>query len=107
MQLLPQPAVQAKRLLIVSLSDMIYQLKLEAMLGVGLKLHGWRPIVLTNSRTNTRAIRYFRAFGLGDLIYLEDYPTSSAVRQTADREASKLLAGDLSFQVGKDWSFGG
>jgi len=104
---LREPAVHAKRLLIVSLSDMTYQLKLEAMLGVGIKLHGWRPIVLTNSRTNTRAIRYFRAFGLGDLIYLEDYLTSSVERQTADREAAKLLTGDLSFQVVKDWTFGG
>ncbi len=52
-------APTARRLLIVSLSDMVYQLKLEAMLGAGLKLQGWRPIVLTNSPTNTQGEALF------------------------------------------------
>src|SRR5437764_2409368 len=56
---LGEPGAGAKRLLILSLSDMVYQLKLEAMLGAALKLAGWRPVALTNARSNTRALRYF------------------------------------------------
>ena len=101
------PAAQAPRLLILSLTDMVYQLKLEAMLGAALKLHGWRPIILTNSRTNTRALRYFRAFGLAELIYLDDFPPEAGDRARCAEAAAMLLAGELSFQAVKAWSFAG
>ncbi|MDB5405523.1 MAG: hypothetical protein JWL84_435 [Rhodospirillales bacterium] len=102
---MPRPAADAKRLLIVSLTDMVYQLKIEAMLGAGLKLVGWRPVVLTNSRTNTRAIRYFRAFGIEDFIYLDEFAATEAERRRCTAEAEALLAGDLSFQSVKAWVF--
>jgi hypothetical protein len=101
------PARDAPRLLILSLTDMVHQLKLEAMLGAALKLRGWRPIVLTNSRTNTRARRYFRAFGLAELIYLDDFPSEAGDRARCAEAAAALLAGELSFQAVKAWSFAG
>jgi hypothetical protein len=102
-----EPPTGARRLLILSLSDMVYQLKLEAMLGTALKLQGWRPIVLTNSRTNTRALRYFRAFGVTDFVYLEDFAPTAAEQARCAAEAEALLAGDLDFQSVKAWSFAG
>jgi hypothetical protein len=104
---MPEPMPMAKRLLIVSLSDMVYQLKLEAMLGAALRLHGWRPVVLTNARTNTRAKRYFGAFGIADFLYLEDFPASPAETTRAREAAEEFLAGPLSFQAVKAWSFAG
>jgi hypothetical protein len=104
---LPEPAAQAPRLLILSLTDMVYQLKLEAMLGAALKLQGWRPIVLTNSRTNTRALRYFRAFGITDLIYLDDYPPVPGDHARCVEAAANLLTDALSFQTVKAWTFAG
>jgi hypothetical protein len=104
---LVEPDVGAKRLLILSLSDMVYQLKLEAMLGAALKLRGWRPTVLTGSRANTRALRYFRAFGVNDFIYLEDIGPTAEERTRCAAEAATLLAGDLAFQSVKAWSFAG
>src|SRR5260221_7352897 len=77
---LAEPGPGARRVLILSLSDMVYQLKLEAMLGAALKLRAWRPIVLTNARANTRALRYFRAFGVADSVYLEDFVPMAAER---------------------------
>jgi hypothetical protein len=102
---MPHPDAGAKRLLIVSLSDMVYQLKLEAMLGAGLKLAGWRVIVLTNSRTNTRAAKYFDAFGIKDFVYLDEFTGTEVERARCAAEASALLAGDLSFQAVKAWTF--
>ncbi|MGQ0663090.1 MAG: hypothetical protein ACT4P2_05800 [Pseudomonadota bacterium] len=104
---MPEPPAAAKRLLIVSNTDMVYQMKLEAMLGAALKLEGWRPVVLTNSRTNTRAQRYFRAFGIGDFVYLDEFPPADAERERAAAEATRLLAGDMSFQAVKQWRFEG
>jgi hypothetical protein len=104
---LPALTGQAPRLLILSLSDMVYQLKLEAMLGTALKLRGWRPIVLTNSRANTRALRYFRAFGITDLMYLDDFPPDPSDRARCAEAAGHLLNGPLSFQTVKAWNFAG
>jgi hypothetical protein len=104
-QALAKPVAGAPRLLIVSLTDMVYQLKLEAMLGAGLQLAGWRPVVLTNSRTNTRAAEYFRAFGITEFVYLDEFAASDAERARCAAEATALLAGDLSFQAVKTWTF--
>src|SRR5262249_44401492 len=98
-------AETAPRLLVVSLSDMVYQLKLEAMLAAGLKLAGWRPIVLTNSPTNTRALRYFRAFGIDEFAFLDSFAPTAAERAVAAEGAARLLAGDLAFPAVKQWSF--
>ncbi len=97
----------APRILILSLSDMVYQLKLEAMLGAALKLRGWRPIVLTNARTNTRALRYFRAFGITELIYLDDFPPDPTDHARCAEETAKLTSGPFSFQAVKAWTFAG
>src|SRR5260221_12315476 len=86
------PAAQAPRLLILSLTDMVYQLKLEAMLGAALKLRGWRPIMLTSSRTNTRARRDFRAFGITQLGYPHDFPPAASDRARCGEAAATLPA---------------
>ncbi len=104
---LREPVPEAPRLLILSLTDMVYQLKLEAMLGAALKLRGWRPIVLTNARTNTRALRYFRAFGITELIYLDDFPPDPSDRARCAEAAAEFISGPLSFQTVKAWTFAG
>ena len=104
---MPAQAPTARRLLIVSLSDMVYQLKLEAMLGAGLELQGWRPVVLTNSPTNTRAKRYFRAFGIDDFVYLDDFAPTDDEREIAASGAARLLGGTLNFKAVKEWTFAG
>jgi hypothetical protein len=104
---IPEPPADAPRLLILSLSDMVYQLKTEALLGVGLKLRGWRPVVLTNSRTNTRALRYFRAFGIRDFVFLDDFSLDETERRRCRTEAAALLEGAVDFRTVKEWSFAG
>jgi hypothetical protein len=102
---MPEPDGAAKRLLVISLTDFVYQLKLEGMLSAALKLRGWRPIVLTTSRLDTRALRYFRAFGVDEFLFLDDFAPSEEERAAAADAATRLLAGDLSFQAVKRWEF--
>jgi hypothetical protein len=102
-----EPGPEAPRLLILSLTDSVYQLKLEGMLGAGLKLQGWRPIVLTDSPASTRAQRYFAAFGLRDFVYLDDWRPSPRDREDCALAAGKLLGGEMTFQSVKGWAYDG
>jgi hypothetical protein len=102
-----EPGPGARRLLVISLSDMVYQLKLEGMLAAALRLEGWRPIILTTARTSTRAAKYFRAFGITDFAYLEDFAPGAAEQGSAASDASRFLSGPLDFQGVKAWSYEG
>lgn len=51
-----------KRVMVVSLSNSIAQVKLEAMLAKALQLRGYTPVIVTNT-VHKNALRYFRAFG--------------------------------------------
>ena len=94
-------------LLILSLSDNVYQLKLEAMLAAALRLEGWRVRILTDSPANNRARRYFAAFGLHEFIYLDEFPATAEERTRCTAAARSLMDGARSFQAIKEWSFEG
>jgi hypothetical protein len=64
---------RAGRALVVSLTDFAYQLKVEGMLLKALELRGLRPTVLTNRSAEAQARRYFAAFGVEDVLVLEDW----------------------------------
>jgi hypothetical protein len=76
--------------LIVSLTEFVYQLKLEGLLGAALKLAGRRPVVLTQAGSWIPR-RYFEAFGIRDLVVLEDYLDERA-RTQALEQAEIVLA---------------
>ncbi|MBM4134860.1 MAG: hypothetical protein FJ245_13965 [Nitrospira sp.] len=84
----------SKTVLVVSLSDWITQVKMEALLAKALQQHGWRPVIVT--RRNSRwAHRYYRLLGLEDLIYFDEW--LKAVPESVDSEAQTLLDSPLSF----------
>jgi Capsule polysaccharide biosynthesis protein len=84
-------AADAPPVLIVSLTEFVYQLKLEGLLGTALKLAGRRPVVLVQPGSWIPR-RYFEAFGIRDLVVLDDYLDERARSQAAD-EAALILAG--------------
>lgn len=91
--------------LIVSLSDFVYQLKLEGVLARALELEGYRPVILTlwNARW---AERYFRALGLREFVYPEELvPPARAAG--AERASAEFLAGEVTVQGLKALEFGG
>src|SRR5690348_15801356 len=54
--------------LIISLTDFVYQLKLEGMLAKALQLDGYDPVVLTFKNARW-AEPYFRSFGVERFVY--------------------------------------
>jgi hypothetical protein len=93
------------RVLIVSLSDFVYQLKLESVLGTALRLEGLRPVVLTHRGTRW-AVPYFRAFGIDDIRFTEDLAAADETQSVRD-QARELLAGPLTVQGLKELTFRG
>ncbi|MHB8643758.1 MAG: hypothetical protein ACYDA3_12835 [Gaiellaceae bacterium] len=73
--------------LVISLSDMIYQLKLEGVLATSLRLDGFRPVVLTHADSRWSK-SYFRAFGIDEFIDAESIldPSHAAPADAAARE---------------------
>jgi hypothetical protein len=80
----------APPVLLVSLTEFVYQLKLEGLLGAAFKLAGRRPVVLVPAGSWIPR-KYFEAFGIGDLVVLDDYLDDHARRQAAE-EAALILA---------------
>ena len=91
--------------LIVNLSDFVYQLKLEGVIGKALQLAGSRIVVLTNP-WDRRAERYFRAFGIEEFVHPDSYVDAGAatVVEQAVREA---LSGEISIQSLRGYTFHG
>ena len=83
-------AADAPPALIVSLTEFVYQLKLEGLLGAALKLAGRRPVALVQSGSWIPR-RYFEVFGIRDLVVLDDY-LDERTRQQAAEEAKLVLA---------------
>lgn len=82
--------------LVVSLSDFLYQIKLEGVLAKALQLEGYRPVILT-VRHARWARAYFSAYGIEDLVYPEDF-LEPARKAEADRAAAEFLAGEVTVQ---------
>lgn len=84
------------RVLIISLSNWVAQVKVECVLARALEDEGWEAHILT-SRRHRRAVRYFRAFGLTRLRWVEDV-LSVMVWPEAQRIAAELLPHPLTSQ---------
>jgi hypothetical protein len=91
--------------LVISLSDMIYQLKLEGVLATSLRLDGFRPVVLTHADLRWSK-PYFRAFGIDEFIDVESIldPAHAALANAAARE---FLRGDVGVQELKAFEYRG
>ena len=68
----PAAGAGAPVVLFVHLSDVVFQAKMEALLGRTFELRGFRPVVLLRD-PHTRTRRYFEAAGVRDFRILDDY----------------------------------
>ena len=89
----------SRRLLIVSLTDWVAQIKSEVMLATALRLRGVTPWVVTDSR-HRQAMQYFRSCGITRFV-LFDRETAAQRHQERPlhRVARELLAGAPTFQT--------
>src|SRR5262245_44798984 len=74
---------------VVSLTEFIYQLKLEAMMAKAFELEGYSPVFLLQPGSKT-APRYLGAFGIRRLVSLDEY-VDQTVEDAARRETARLL----------------
>ena len=91
--------------LFVSLTEFVYQLKLEGMLGKALQLHGWRPAVLAPPGSWVPR-KYLAAFGIERFVVLDDF-LDEAARAEAEREAAAILEHEPTLAGVRDLTFHG
>ncbi|MDD4319288.1 MAG: hypothetical protein PHW10_03115 [Candidatus Peribacteraceae bacterium] len=95
-----------KTVLMVSLTDRPAYVKMEAMLLKTLQARGCTPVVLL-FRSCKRAERYFRAFGITNIIFFDDYRDATGGRNPDDvRAVSDLLDGSPSFHALHTYAMG-
>jgi len=90
----PRPA-NGQTVLLVSLSEFVYQLKLEAVLGKALQLAGCRVVALTHE-FGRWSEPYFRAVGIDEFVHPEDYFVASAGE--IESAVASALSGNLGIQ---------
>jgi len=98
----PQTAERGTAL-IVSLSDQIYQLKLEGVLAKALQLQGYRPVVLT-IRNTPWPEKYLRCFGVKDFVYPDELLEDSLADEAA-ASARAALVGNPGVQALKELDY--
>lgn len=91
--------------LIVSLSEFIYQVKLEGVLAKALQLDGYIPVVLTLPGTRFSE-RYFRAVGVDRFVYPTSFASPGADEEV-EAAAAAALSGDVTVQGLKGLEFHG
>jgi len=87
---------QGKAVLMVNFTDWAPRTKLDGVIAKGLQLRGYRPFILTK-RAYTWSHAYFRAIGITDLLFFDDY-LKEAASTLSPEETSGLLETNLSFQ---------
>lgn len=93
------------KLLVLSVSRNVYQLKLEAVLAAGLMHRGWETTVFTSARTNGIAHRLFRAVGVTRFVYLDDLEVRADKKSAFESEAAHFLKSPLTLQSVKAWTY--
>jgi hypothetical protein len=102
---LSAPSESAPTLLVLSMSNVTYNAKIEAMLAYAARRQGWRVLVLT-SRVYTTARRIFRAFGVDTFLNFEDLLAEEAgTSASADAEVERRSIEPLDFQGVLGWKY--
>ena len=92
--------------IVVSMTEFVFQLKLESLLALALKMDGWHVIVLTNNAQNIWARRFFEAFGLTEFYDWDEIKITDLQKERCTQYFERLLADiDLDFKKVKSWSY--
>jgi hypothetical protein len=91
--------------LFVSLTEFVYQLKLEGMLGKALQLAGWKPVVLVQDESWVPR-KYLSAFGVESIVTLAPY-LDDAARAEAQATAREIIGAKPALADVRDLTFHG
>jgi hypothetical protein len=101
---LPAAVTKGKRVLVLSMSDSPYIVKLEAWLATEFLRRGWQCEVLT-AHAYTMARRIFSAFGIHRFIPYEALVWSGDVSRLVVEEVSRRAAASMTFQSVMQWTY--
>jgi hypothetical protein len=94
--------------LVLALADEdIYQMKLYAMLALGLRRAGWRLAVLQDHRARALARSFYRALGFTEFAHLADFAPDAAARAAIDAAVRDFAARADDFPQVKAWTYQG
>lgn len=103
----PCKTVHDKKALFAMNTGAVYDTKLFAMLALGLKMKGYRVMVLL-SRYSAWAQRYFKLFGIRDFIFWEDAALTQKEKAQCLHDARYFLSSaEWNFQAMKQWKYRG
>ena len=95
----------SRRVMVVSLSDWICQVKIEALLAKALQVRGYTPVIVTHSDAGW-AQRYYRLFGYGQFVRF-DRAIAQVPAEAVAAHAETLLARATSIQAIKKFQYRG
>lgn len=94
-----------RKLLVLSFSSYVAQIKAEALLAEVLQLKGLTPVVITHSSAH-RALRYFQVFGIDRFVFFDTLPKGN-ISKRAIGEAEAFFVQPLTVQSVKDFEYRG
>ncbi len=103
---IPEPPTGAPLAILSCMGDWEYTLKIEAMLGIGLRMEGWRVVYLLKDRSLRLAPRWLRCAGFREVLYFSDFVTEDRGSEIEAHIREVRAAGE-SFEQVKSWTFRG
>lgn len=96
-----------RQVLIISRSNIPYLIKAHALMAKALQLRGYWPVIVTSSN-NHLASKYFKLFGIEDIVYWDVYAQQHQPRQSdVDGVVRSFLESRPSIQEIKQWNLRG
>lgn len=96
-----------REVLIISQSNLPFYLKFHSLLGKALQVRGYKPVMVTYSH-NRLAPRYFKLFGLNDVIYWDQFAKAHAPAVgKVEQVAREFLERRPGIQEIKQWKYRG
>ena len=96
--------------LIVSLTDNPFQIKVEAIFAIALRIAGYKIKVINRSKNDRWAIRYFKAFGIQNKILWDEICLTTNEMHEVNKAHARfcsLVSSGQSFEKIKKWEFRG
>lgn len=94
-----------RRVLIVSLTNWVWQVKLESLLAKALQLRGYTPVILTY-RWYRDVFKYYQIYGIDEFVFFDDYISHPVPAEIA-QSARTALANAHSIQAIKNLQYRG
>jgi hypothetical protein len=95
-----------KKLLVLSFSNYVAQVKAESLLAKALQLRGYTPVIVTNTGCKG-VLKYYRLFGIDQFVFFDKFLEGNKVSPQAVAEADAFFSRQLTVRDIKDYQYHG